>query len=122
MKLKRIRLELARNPGFPDGSAGHGYEFFAPLTADGHIDSEAWRGAGVRARCRVRRFWAGEADQEGELIHTRRREWAFSYAPGDDDDEAFAKLDRHLVKEGEYLTIREPDGRSFTFRVVAVDG
>jgi hypothetical protein len=122
MKLKRIRLEMARNPGFPQGSALHGYEFTAPLTEDGRIDAEAWRSAGVRPKCRVRRFWTGEPEQEGELIHTRRREWAFSYAPGEDDDEAFAKLDRHELKIGEYLTIREPDGRSFTFRIVEIDG
>jgi len=122
MKLMRVRLELARNPGFPEGSADHGYEFTAPLTADGHIDAQGWRTPGARGKCSVRRFWKGEPDQEGELIHTRKREWAFSYAPGDEDDEAFAKLDRHVVKMGEYLTIREPDGRSFTFKVVEIDG
>jgi hypothetical protein len=122
MKLKRIRLEMARNPGFPQGSALRGYEFTAPLTEDGRIDAEAWRSPGVRSKCRVRRFWAAEPEQEGELIHTRRRAWAFSYAPGEDDDEAFAKLDRHELKVGEYVTIREPDGRSFTFRIVEIDG
>ena len=122
MKLKRIRLEMARNPGFPEGSARHGYEFTAPLALDGHIDGQAWRSPEVRGQCRVRRFWDGEPEQDGELIHTRRREWAFSYAPGEDDDEAVAKLDRHRIKEGEYLTIREPDGRSFTFRIASIDG
>lgn len=122
MSLKRIRLELARNPEFPNGSDAHGYEFTAPLLPDGHIDAQAWRSSDTRRKCAVRRFWAGEPDQTGELIHTRRHAWAFSYAPGEEDDEAFAKLDRHLLKEGEYLTIREPDGRSFTFRIVSIDG
>ena len=40
--LKRIRLELARNKDFPEGSAEHGYEFRAPLRPDGHIDLEGW--------------------------------------------------------------------------------
>lgn len=122
MTLKRIRLELARNPGFPEGSALRGYEFVAPLTPDGHIDATAWRAPETRAKCRVRRFWDGEPDRDGELIHTRKREWAFSYAPGEDDDEAFAKLDRHLVKLGEYLTVREPGGDAFTFRIAGVEG
>jgi hypothetical protein len=122
MRLKRIRLELARNPGFPEGSARHGYEFTAPLLPDGHIDAQAWKSPEVRSKCAVLRFWDGEPERTGELIHTRRREWAFSYEPGEDDDEAFAKLDRHLLKEGEYVTIREPDGRSFTFRIVSIDG
>jgi len=122
MKLMRIRLELARNPGFPKGSPKHGYEFTAPLTADGHIDAESWRSPGTRGKCLVRRFWDGEPEREGELIHTRKREWAFSYAPGEADDEAFARLDGHAVRVGEYLTIREPDGGSFTFKVAEIDG
>src|SRR5205807_6172948 len=41
--LKRIRLNLARSKEFPSGSDEHGYEFVAPLDADGHIDVELWR-------------------------------------------------------------------------------
>ena len=36
MSLKKIRLELARTPGFPEGSGRHGYEFTAPLDAKGN--------------------------------------------------------------------------------------
>jgi hypothetical protein len=122
MSLKRIRLELARNSDFPDGSRRHGYEFFAPLLPDGHLDAGAWRSAGLRKKCAVRRFWDGEEDQVGELVHVNGRKWAFSYAPGDADDEVFAQLDRHTIREGEYLTIREPDDRTYTFRVVSIDG
>ena len=53
--LKRIRLNLARSKEFPAGSAKHGYEFVAPLDANGHIDVELWRK--YRAHCGVRRFW-----------------------------------------------------------------
>lgn len=38
MTLKRLRLELARTPQFPNGSSHHGYEFTAPLDAQGHLD------------------------------------------------------------------------------------
>ena len=41
--LKTVRLELARTKEFPDGNARCGYEFIAPLTADGHLDAEAYR-------------------------------------------------------------------------------
>jgi hypothetical protein len=122
MSLKRIRLELARNPDFPEGSAGNGYDFVAPLLPNGHLDAGAWRSGGLRKKCVVRRFWDGEEDQLGELVHVRGRVWAFSYAPGEADDEVFAKLDRHVIEEGEYLTIREPDDRTYTFRVVSIDG
>jgi hypothetical protein len=52
--LKRIRLELARSKEFPVGSAKHGYEFVAPLDAQGHIDPLLWQQH--REHCGVRRF------------------------------------------------------------------
>ena len=122
MGLKRIRLELARNPGFPEGSARHGYELVAPLTDSGHLDTEAWRSPELRRRCMVRRFWGGEEDQHGSLRFTRHRAWAFSYAPGEEDDEPLHHLESHAIREGEYVTVREADGRTLTFRIVSVDG
>ncbi|HET6519917.1 MAG TPA: hypothetical protein VFG47_08850 [Geminicoccaceae bacterium] len=121
MPLKRIRLELARGPGFPEGSAAHGYEFVAPLAADGHLDREAWHGE--RDRCRVRRFWRGEGDAHGRLVHRGRR-WAFHYddAPvgGGEDEEPIFRFDRHRFAEGEYVSITEHDGVQRTFRVAEV--
>jgi len=37
MNLNKIRLELARDHDFPDGSRERGYEFTAPLGEDGGI-------------------------------------------------------------------------------------
>lgn len=65
--LQRITLHLGRSAAHPEGSARHGYDITAPLDAAGHIDVPAWRD--VRDLCRVRRFWAGEPDQHGWLIH-----------------------------------------------------
>ena len=115
--LTRIRLELARTKEHPDGHAGCGYEFVAPLDRDGHLDAEAW--PKQRERCTVRRFWIGAGDEHGHLIRTRSHRWVFSYAPGDDDDEPIFKFDRHLMKPGEYVTITEHDGVARPFRVVA---
>jgi len=117
MPLKQIRLELARTAEFPDGSRKHGYEFIAPLKEDGHIDLEIWKK--YRQVCSVLRFWAGEDDEHGLLIHYRQR-WAFSYAPGDDDDEPFYRFDSHAFAEGEYVTITEHDGVARPFRVAWV--
>ena len=42
MPLKRIRIELARDHDFPDGNRNCGYEFVAPLDAEGALgDSDA---------------------------------------------------------------------------------
>jgi hypothetical protein len=118
MSLKRIRLELARTPDFPDGSSTCGYEFVAPLDGRGHLDSSAWPQA--KAVCTVRRFWNGAADEHGVLIHRKDGLWAFSYAPGDDDDEPIFKFDRHLFTVDEYVTVTEHDGVARPFRVVEV--
>jgi hypothetical protein len=116
--LKRIRLELARTKEYPDGNAGCGYEFVAPLDRGGHLDADAW--PKVRASCTVRRFWVGADDERGHLVRARNHAWVFSYASGEDDDEPIFKFDRHLMKVGEYVTITEHDGVARPFRVAAV--
>lgn len=118
MAFKTIRLELARTPEFPEGSKEHGYEFTLPLDADGHIDADAWQAA--KDRCKVRRFWGPEDPEEGYLIHTRHRTWAFSYAPGEEDDEPFFRFEDHVFKEGEYVSLAGHDGEVHPFRVVSV--
>ncbi|MGB8275505.1 MAG: hypothetical protein WCF16_09595 [Alphaproteobacteria bacterium] len=118
MTFLKIRLELARSPGFPDGSRNHGYEFVAPLDEQGRLDVEEWRRH--RRKCTVRRFWEGEDDEEGFLVHTKNRVWAFSYAPGEDDDEPIFRFDTHTFKEGEYVSVTEHDGVSRTFKVISV--
>lgn len=113
-KLTTVRLELARNPGFPEGAADCGYELRVPLDGKGHIDLAAFRED--PAACTVRRFWRGEDDQHGVLQHGRQG-WAFSYGPGDADDEPLFRLDSHVLRAGEYVTVREYDGPTYTFRV-----
>lgn len=118
MSLKRIWLELARTPDHPEGSSTHGYEFVAPLDARGHLDSSQWPKA--KGGCTVRRFSSSQPDEHGALIHRRNGSWAFSYAPGDDDDEPIFRFDRHNFVEGEYVTVTEHDGVARPFRVVRV--
>ena len=69
MSFNKIRLELARDHDFPDGSRERGYEFTAPLADNGHISENDWKAN--RVRCRVRRFWSGRADEVGHLIRNR---------------------------------------------------
>jgi hypothetical protein len=116
--MKQIRLELARSAAFPAGDPRHGYVFRAPLAADGRLDERAFKPAAQL--CVVHRFSPDAADETGQLIHTSRG-WAFSYAPGEDDDEAIYRLGTHSFKPGEYVTITEHDGKEHTFRVVTVE-
>jgi hypothetical protein len=121
--LKRIVLHLARSKQFPEGSARHGYEFVAPLDAKGHIDPHLWHQH--KDHCRVRRFWAGEDDMVGRLVHkpggAEHARWVFDYDPGsENDDESGYRFGAHAFAPGEYVSIRDEDGETHTFQIVSV--
>lgn len=121
MNLKKIRLELARTPEHPQGSPQHGYEFVAPLDGQGHIDAEGWKAS--RARCRVHRFWDGEEDMTGHLVHRPGGSWAFHYdikGGAGADDESGYRFANHAFLPGEYVSIREADDDLVTFVVRSV--
>lgn len=119
MPLKRIRMELARDHDFPTGSRERGYDLIAPLDDTGHLLADEWRKS--RERCRVRRFWHGEGDEMGRLVHRRGGSWAFDYDPTQTaDDEPGFKLDKHRFAPGEYVSFKEHDGHMRTFRIVSV--
>lgn len=121
--FKRIRLNLARSKEFPLGSARHGYEFVAPLDENGHIDPDLWHQH--RAHCRVRRFWEGEEDEVGKLVHKPggpHARWVFDYNDtAEYDDEAGYRFDSHAFRVGDYVSIRDEDGDLHTFQVASVE-
>ena len=51
-QFRRIRIELAREPGRPEGDADVAYVIVAPLDADDRIDPTLWRKH--REACRMR--------------------------------------------------------------------
>ena len=122
--FKRIRLNLARSKEHPNGSTRHGYEFVAPLDAKGRIDAKLW--GQHRDQCRVRRFWNGEDEEIGFLVHkpggVEHARWVFDYnASTTDDDESGYRFASHSFAPGEYVSISEDDGELHTFRVMSVE-
>ena len=122
--LKRVRLELARSKEFPMGSATRGYEFVAPLDGSGHIDPQLWQK--YREHCGVRRFWDGDDEQVGRLVHkpggAEHARWVFDYDTSTtEDDEAGYRFGAHAFSPGEYVSIRGDEGELHTFRVVTVE-
>lgn len=122
--FKRIRLNLARSKEFPQGSARHGYEFVAPLDDNGHIDVELWRNK--RGHCRVRRFWEGQDDEIGFVVHkpggSEHSRWVFDYDPAAEaDDESGYRFGAHTFRPGEYVSIADGDGEMHTYLVVSVE-
>ena len=115
MTFMRIRLEAARSREFPEGSTHHGYSFVLPLNGDGKLDRAAF--AHDPQICTVRRFWGGEDDEVGHLIKNRGGRFAFSFR---EDEEPIHRLDEHVFRAGEYLSVKEPDGKIYAFKVTEV--
>ena len=117
MTLKKIYLEMARTPRFPEGNPKCGYEFTAPLDEAGKLDEHRWKD--TKAQCTVRRFSDDAADEHGVLLHQRGK-WMFSYRSGEEDDEPIFRFDSHVFRPGEYVSVTEHDGKTYPFRIVSV--
>jgi len=118
MGLKKIRLELARTAEFPEGNRNCGYEFTAPLDAQGMLDSKQW--ARDKAMCTVRRFWENQDDEHGVVVHHVGK-WVFAYQPSQHlPEEPIFRFDKHAFNPGEYVTVTEHDGVARPFRIVSV--
>lgn len=125
MPLQRIRLELARDREFPEGSREHGYDLIVPLDKAGHVSVAGWKAN--RDLCRVRRFWGHEVPLIGHIVHKpggTGGNWAFHYdirrGEGHVNDEPGFHFETHVFRTGEYVSIKEQDGALRTFRIQAV--
>lgn len=117
MTWNLVRLTLARTAEYPEGSDEHAFEIVVPLLQDGRIDRKAFATAPGRAT--VQRIWPGQGVQRGQIL-AKPGGFAFSYEPGDADDEDIYHLANHALIAGNYITLAEPDGEQLPFRVVAV--
>jgi hypothetical protein len=117
-QFRQIRIELAREPGHPEGDAGVAYVIVAPLDANGRIDPRLWRAH--RKACRVGRLRPDSADELGHLVHRPGGGWAFHYdASANMPDEVGFHLADECFVAGEYISINER-GKMHTYRVVSV--
>ena len=114
----RVRLELARSHEFPEGSTRHGYVLVLPLDSDGRLDEELFHKA--PELCTLHRFWEGEGDAIGRLVRRGPRRWVFAYHADREDDEPVPHLSDHAFRVGEYLAVREANGKEHALRVVSV--
>ncbi|MGB5215432.1 MAG: hypothetical protein WBN88_17515 [Anderseniella sp.] len=118
MTMKQIRMELARDKDFPQGSRQHGYTLMAPLDNMDRIDAAEWKAS--REKCRVTRFWGSDEHEIGHLVRKPGGAWAFHYDihGNEDDDETGYRFGDERFRPGEYVSIREQDGEMRTFRVI----
>jgi hypothetical protein len=121
--MPMVTLVVAAGPGFPQGSPNHRYEITVALTPGGQLDAEAWL-AGPRP-WPARRVWPGGPSREGDMLFDADTEsWSIRLfpAPGEAADAPLHAAIRNAgqLRPGEYVTIREPDGTEFSYRVVSV--
>jgi hypothetical protein len=117
--FRRIRMELAREPGHPEGDARTAYVLVAPLDREGRLDADAAREH--KEACRVVRMRSGEEPEEGVLRRRPGGSWALHYdfEDGGEDDDPGYRLGEHHFVLGEYVTIHEDEG-PHTYRIVSV--
>jgi hypothetical protein len=114
-QFRQVRIELAREPGHPDGDTGVAYVITAPFGAYDRIDPMLWRKH--REACRVTRFRPDKQGDHGHLVHRQGGGWAFHYA--DMPDEVGFHFANERFVNGEYVSISE-GGKMHTYRVVSV--
>lgn len=117
-QFRQIRIELAREPGHPEGEHGVAYLIVAPLSPDGLIEPKLWKQH--REACRVVRRRPGGQDQLGHLVHQPGGTWRFHYDRDTNlpDEAGYHFADEHFVV-GEYVSINER-GKMHTYRVTSV--
>ncbi|MDO9712130.1 hypothetical protein [Paracraurococcus lichenis] len=117
-----VTLVVAAGPGVPQGDPGRRYELSVALTPGGQLDAEAWQ-AGP-APWSARRTWPGLPPQQGDMLFDPDTGcWSIRLpAPGPTSDAPLHAEIRNAgqLRPGEYVTIQEPDGGEFSYRVVAV--
>jgi hypothetical protein len=118
-QFRKIHMELAREPGHPEGDHDVSYVIVAPLTPDGLIDPKLWKQ--YREACRVARLRPNEQDGHGHLVYHPGGAWGFHY-DGEihlPDEAGYHFADEHFIA-GEYVSINEA-GKMHTYRVVSVN-
>lgn len=115
----RIRLQLAREAGHPEGDSRTAYVLVAPLDADGRINVDAAREH--REACTVVRLRPDAEPVHGNLRRRPGGSWALHYdfPGGREDDDPGYRFNEHRFVVGEYVTIIEDEGEH-TYRVAAV--
>lgn len=122
MATVTVLLALTAGPGFPEGSPGHRYEIELALDAAGRPDGAAWEAD--PEPWRARRIAPGVASVEGDVQFEPDSGWSIRFygAAADSPDAPETRFDcgAEPVRPGGYVTMIEPDGAEFAYRVVGV--
>ena len=122
MAMVTVLLALAAGPGFPEGSPEHRYEVTLALDAAGRPDGQAW--AADPAPWRAQRIAPDTTPVAGDVQFEPDHGWSIRFfgaaAEGPDAPETRFEFGPDPVRPGEYVTVTEPDGAAFAYRIVGI--
>lgn len=122
MAAVTVLLALAAGPGFPEGSPEHRYEIELVLDQAGWPDATAW--TADPAPWRAWRIAPEATPAEGDVQFDPDDGWSIRFyravADSPDAPETRFQCGPDPVRPGGYMTVSEPDGVEYSYRVVGV--
>lgn len=111
-----IHLDLAREPGHPQGSTHDYYTLVLPLHADGRIDAAECKA--YPDLCAVTRVSEDSGVKRG-LIRREGQTWVFDYGDAVEEQDTGFRFDDERFVPGEYVSVQR-DGRQHPYRVISL--
>ena len=114
--MAKVLSLLAQSAAQPNGDTATGLDLSVCLTSNAHLDAAAFEVSPLPWP--VRRTWPAREDWHGELVRVDDG-WAIRAARG--DNEPLWDVTAKIIRPGEYITLRRPDGEELIFRIVGVE-
>lgn len=114
MIWKSIRLELGSTGEFPAGSVSRAFLVNLPLDDYDLVDSAAV--AGTPSKATVRRHWATEPDERGQIVPLGE-DWVMRCRGKPD---RVLQLNGTPMRLGQQVSVTEPDGTVLPLKVASV--
>jgi hypothetical protein len=112
-----VHLDLAREPGHPDGSAQDRYTLLLPLAADGRIIVPEARAHSDY--CRVSHACGQDDIKRGWIRRGDDGAWVFDFGDAEGEPEIGFRLAQEQFNPGEYVSILR-GAHEHTYRVVSL--
>ncbi len=112
--MVRVQMVLAAGPGLPEGNTEDRLDVEVMLTPLGRLDEAAWHEDAPWPATRTR---PGRQLRHSEIVRADEQ-WAMRSTRG--EDEPLWAMEAEVVRPGELVRFRRPDGEALFYRIVAM--